>query len=235
MRPPRPDRRTAAFAAVGALAVSNVLTNRMLPEPAYVPWNAAVATGLVGLARAAGVDPADLGLAPATLPRGLAVGAVGAGVVAGGYLAVSRAGGHDALHDRRVSELDATQARFQALVRIPLGTVALEEIAFRGVLPALLPSSDGARRRPELGSAVLFGLWHLLPSRDLVAANDAVGRIAARTGAWGMRILVVTGAAVAGVGFQALARTGHHLASPMLVHWATNALGVVASRLGSAA
>lgn len=225
--PGRLDRRSAARVAVGALAVSNVLVNRVLPERAYVPWNASLATGLVGLARAAGVDD-ELGLGRTGLGRGLTVGATAAGIAAAGLGVAATVGDHGALHDRRASELDAHGVRHQAVVRIPFGTVVLEEVAFRGVLPALL--SPSGRRRPvgEVGAALLFGLWHVLPSRELVADNEAVGRVASRVGVAGMRVSVVLGSAAAGLGFQALRRQGGHLAAPLLAHWALNALGVVA-------
>ncbi|MET9258558.1 CPBP family glutamic-type intramembrane protease [Amycolatopsis sp. NPDC004079] len=62
-----------------------------------------------------------------------------------------------------------------ALARIQLGTVLIEEIAFRGVLPALLGASE--RWRPVLSASVLFGLRHLLPSLAL-AQNAAVNQTA---------------------------------------------------------
>ena len=45
---------------------------------------------------------------------------------------------------------------------MPLGTVLLEEVAFRGVLWGLLAHMDGPRVA-TLVSHSLFGLWHILP------------------------------------------------------------------------
>ncbi len=224
--PPHLDRRVAAFVGVGALSVSNVLANRVLPERGYVAWNASMAAGLVGLARAAGVAWRDLGLGRAALRRGLAVGVTAAGVVAVGHAVAASTGDHDALHDHRVLELPREAVRHQALVRIPLGTVVLEEVAFRGVLPALLPSPGGRRWVAESVSALLFGLWHILPSRELVAGNEAARRLASRVGPARVRSLVVGASAAAGWGLH-----GGALAAPMLAHWAVNALGVVAAHL----
>jgi len=42
------------------------------------------------------------------------------------------------LNDQRVAGLDRRQLAYQVLLRIPVGTVAWEEIAFRGVLQAAL-------------------------------------------------------------------------------------------------
>ena len=42
------------------------------------------------------------------------------------------------LNDQRVTGLDRRQLTYHVLLRIPLGTVASEEAAFRGVLQATL-------------------------------------------------------------------------------------------------
>jgi hypothetical protein len=39
------------------------------------------------------------------------------------------------LNDQRIAGLDRRQLAYQVLLRIPVGTVAWEEIAFRGVTP----------------------------------------------------------------------------------------------------
>jgi membrane protease YdiL (CAAX protease family) len=61
---------------------------------------------------------------------------------------------------------------YQTLVRIPLGTVVLEEVAFRGVVLGLGGSAYGWVWATVL-SAALFGMWHALPARDLVRLNPA--------------------------------------------------------------
>jgi hypothetical protein len=45
------------------------------------------------------------------------------------------------LSDARVAGLDGDEFAYQVLVRIPLGTVLWEEVAFRGVLLAAAPSA----------------------------------------------------------------------------------------------
>lgn len=52
-------------------------------------------------------------------------------------------------------------------MRIPLGAIALEEVAFRGVLPALFGGGQRWRWTAVLGAATLFGLWHAPPSLAL--------------------------------------------------------------------
>lgn len=223
------DRRVAATVAVTALGISNLATNRVLPDAAYVPWSLALAAALLGLADRAGVDRRELGTAVDDATRGALVGAVGVAAVAAGYeVAVRTSTG--ALHDRRATSLSPARARREALVRIPLGTVVAEEVAFRSVLPALLAARDGRTRTADALAALLFGLWHVLPSRDLVTANDGASRVAARLGPTGTTAAAVVSTAVAGAGLLALRRRTGHLLAPMLVHWATNALGIVAAR-----
>ena len=65
---------------------------------------------------------------------------------------------------------------------IPIGTVLLEEVAFRGVLWGLLWRLGGTVVATAVSSA-LFGLWHILPSflraavaKDLKVIGSAVGQ-----------------------------------------------------------
>lgn len=223
-------RSEAAVTAIGALAVSNVMTNRVLPDVAYVPWNLAMASGLLALGRAAGCSDDELGLDRAQLGRGTRLGA---GLATG--VAVAHAGawvserGRGVFHDRRVTELGPGEARYQALVRIPLGTALAEEVFFRGVLPALLVSP----RHPWLArsaSSALFGLWHVLPSQELARRNPRAGQLATRTGATGLVSLAAAGTAVAGVALQEVRCRGRHLVAPVLVHLAINLSGFVGAR-----
>ena len=71
--------------------------------------------------------------------------------------------------DERVSHLGAGQLAYQTLIRIPIGTALLEEIAFRGVLFAALRS--GGDVYAGIVSSVVFGLWHISPTINLVRAN----------------------------------------------------------------
>lgn len=56
-------RRLIALAtAIVLLAVSNVMSNRILPPWAYVPWNVAVALTLLFVAQRGGAGPVAVGL-----------------------------------------------------------------------------------------------------------------------------------------------------------------------------
>ena len=125
---------------VAVLIVSNVVSNRLLPSWAYVPWNATVALLLIVLARR--VDHLlriDLGIA--NVGHGLKIGMLLMAAVLTVYL-VSWAmpATHGLFKDRRVGERSQAAMLYEVFIRIPLGTVLLEEVAFRGVLLGQLGS-----------------------------------------------------------------------------------------------
>jgi membrane protease YdiL (CAAX protease family) len=119
-------------------------------------------------------------------------------------------------------------ALMTALIVIPLGTVLLEEIAFRGVLLGLINRHRGAVLA-SITSSVLFGFWHILPSLRLNEANQAV-RATVGTTVTG-QVLAVLGAmaftALAGVVLCELRRRSGSLLAAAALHWATNGLGLL--------
>jgi membrane protease YdiL (CAAX protease family) len=72
-------------------------------------------------------------------------------------------------HDRRVDS-GIARLMYMALVRVPFGTVLLEELAFRGVLPAVF-AKNGSMFRAVVIASLLFGLWHVFPSMSLADVN----------------------------------------------------------------
>jgi membrane protease YdiL (CAAX protease family) len=78
-------------------------------------------------------------------------------------------------------------------------------------------------------SSLLFGLWHVLPSRGLTRANTAAAA-AFGTGPAGSTLTVaaaVAGTVAAGVGLCELRRRSGSLPAPAALHWALNGLGYV--------
>jgi membrane protease YdiL (CAAX protease family) len=75
-------------------------------------------------------------------------------------------------------------------------------------------------------SSALFGLWHVLPTLDALAANNLAGSAAARTVAV-MGAVALTG--VVGVIFCALRLRSGSLVAPAVAHVATNSLGALAA------
>lgn len=220
-------RFVVALAAV--LVVYNNATNLgHLPDSAYVPANLAAAALLLAWSRAAGYGWGTVGLGRDTLAPGARWGAAGAAVVAAALLLASAAPwAQPLLADQRVAGITRADLAWRTLVRIPLGTVLFEELAFRGVLLGTWAHERSAAEA-LVGSSVLFGLWHIGPTVRLLEENAvAVGSPAAVAGV----AAAVVATAGAGVVFGWLRlRTGGVLA-PALTHLAANSLGTVAAFL----
>lgn len=231
---PRRGKRTALRTILGLLATANVLNNRYAPR-ASVPVSLATAVLVTMTARTAGHSWDELGLGSGPARRGLRYGAAAAGGVglvytAGALLPATRPLFAD---QRAATELPGLLR--QALVDVPLGTVALEEVGFRGALPALLRDTYG-ERAARIAPVVLFGLWHLLPSADLATANPALaGATTPRRDAMsGPSRLAGAASAVAttalgGAVFAALRRRSGSLLAPALLHTAFNSFGYAAA------
>ncbi len=226
-------RHRGAAIAVALLVVSNVMSNRVLPAWAYLPWNIAVAVALIFIARHAGFGFGHVGLAFRQWHRPVGVGLL---LVATTGLALAIGmilpGTRDAFLDRRVAGTSVWMMLFQVLIRIPLGTVLLEEIAFRGVLPTLFGRNPavGWKWKPVLASSFLFGLWHVLPSSALTTGNSAVAEMLGGSAIL-TALLAVASTMVVGVLLCLATYVGRGLKASMLVHWATNSLGFVAAWL----
>lgn len=227
-------RRLIALAtAIVLLSVSNVMSNRILPPWAYVPWNVAVALTLLYVAHRGGAGPVAVGLGIRSWHRPVGVGLVlMAGVALIFALGMAIPSTRQAFLDSRAATSGLGVMLYQVLVRIPLGTVLLEEIAFRGVLPALMGASPAIRWRwgPVLGASLLFGLWHILPSIGIASGNRAVADVLGGNQSVAT-VLAVLSMIAAGVLMCALARLGRGIKTTMLLHWATNSLGFVAAWL----
>jgi membrane protease YdiL (CAAX protease family) len=226
----RVSTRTAVLLVLGTLVVANLLYHRLLPGQGV--WIGLILTGwLLLLARLAGVSAADLGLAREDVPRGLLWGFAAVGVVVVGYvLALAIPPIRDSLQES--THLALPQLTREALVVLPLSTVIPEELAFRGLLWALVRREHGTRTATVFSSAC-FGLWHVLPAlgggvaND--AANDVVGTGAAGTALRVLGTVLFTGAA--GVLFCELRRRSGSLLAPMLLHWGVNGVGDLAVRV----
>ncbi len=216
--------RLVSAATVVALAAINVVDHVLHP-----PWwvRGLEGAALLAWARIEGLSWDQLGLGRDRLRAGCrwALGAVV--VVAGVYVVgVLLPRARPAFQDDRY-DLPLPDALRTALLVIPLGTVLLEEVAFRSVLWGALARHSGTGRVLTTTS-VLFGLWHVLPSLQLSAANPAVSEtVATRDG----DVLVVAAAVVfttlGGVVLGELRRRSGSVLASAGAHWATNALGVL--------
>jgi membrane protease YdiL (CAAX protease family) len=204
------------------LAIANVMSNRVLPAWAYVPWSVAVAIAIVAVARRE-LPLAQMGFTE--WRRGAAWGVVLV-VLTGGVLAlaITMPVFNEMYHDRRVGDGVSTWL-YQAFVRIPLGTALLEETAFRAVLPALFAARWGVLRGSVLAS-VCFGVWHVLPALGLNEVNPVATRVFG-TGIGGVLVAVVfavVGTTIAGLWWCWVRYRARSVLATILGHMATNSI-----------
>lgn len=209
------------------------MVNRVLPPWAYIPWNFGMALVLLAVAYRAGSGPVAIGLGIRHWHRPVGVGlmlAAGTALIFGIGMAIPST--RDAFVDSRAATSSVWVMLYQVLVRIPLGTVVIEEVAFRGVLPALMGAAPAIRWRwgPVVGASLLFGLWHILPSLGIATGNAAVSDVLGGNQLV-VTLLAVASMTLAGVLMCALAWIGKGIKTTMLLHWATNSLGFVAAWL----
>ena len=228
--PTRPSAPAhVAFAAAACLVLVGY---NNLAGPWHRRWypavNAVAATAALSAAAASGLTATDLGLRRDQLRSGLRLGsAAAAPVVAAFALAALTPATRPLLNDQRVAGLDRRQLAYHVLLRIPLGTVAWEETAFRGVLRAALRRVLAEPAATAVASAV-FGIWHIRPTAEALAAN----RLAASRGTRIAAIsAVAAGTAAAGALLSFLRARSGSLAAPVLLHLAANCAAPLASAL----
>ncbi len=207
----------------------SAFANLVIADAAYVPRNVLLTLVLVVLAWRLGLRPRALGVSGDTVRSGLAAGIASFVLVVLALLAAVALADHVGfvralLGDRR-ADLTTGSLAFAALVRIPIGTVLFEEFLFRGLGLALLLEESRPIPAVLVNSAV-FGLWHVAPTIVGLRLNDIDPVSIAGIGGIVGAVLVTF---LAGVVFAWLRlRTGSLLA-PVLAHWSTNALGLLAA------
>ena len=110
----------------------------------------------------------------------------------------------------------------RALVVIPIGTVLVEELVFRGVLHGLLRRVMSSRSALIVGSA-LFAAWHLFPA-SRGSSDNAVADAAGLPVLLGGTFLATF---VAGVVFVWLRDRSDSLVAPVIAHIGTNSIPLV--------
>ena len=164
--------------AIAVLAISNVMSNRILPSWAYVPWNLTMAFVLLGIAYRGGAGPVAVGFGIRHWHR-----PVGVGLLLAGGTALLFALGMSCRPPRARSSTPGSATPTSRRCcgwcwsRSRSAPSCWRRSRSAGVLPALMGASPAIRWRwgPVLGASVLFGLWHILPSIGIDNANAAVG------------------------------------------------------------
>ena len=227
----RPERLPSfEILVVAVLFFWNLAVNLVVPEAGAFAVVASGLAVLLFLGRRSGAGWDQLGLDPGLWSRGLRLGALGVGVVAGvvvvaGLLPATR----DLLADDRFIGVSTGEMVYEVFVRIPLVTALGEELAFRGVLLGLLLAWYSPFRAAVLSSA-LFGLWHVLPGVDALETTTATEFSAGVMGAVSVAgQVLVTG--FAGMVFGWLRLRGGSILAPVLTHWGLNGTAYVAGWL----
>ncbi|MDF3306573.1 CPBP family intramembrane metalloprotease [Rhodococcus sp. T2V] len=207
------------LASVAGAAAAVLWNNVVLPGSGLGPYGRAVAGGALGLsvvgaARTAGYGIDELGLSASAVRSGLRYGAVASVIPLAGYsIALSVPAAR-----RRVPAGDcATDVAGWVGFRIPVGTVAHEELLFRSVLSAMLRRGWTPTTAYAL-HAVTFGLWHVRAAR---IAGDPIAASVLLTGS-------------SAVLFEWLRRRSGSVVAPALLHLSVNIGGVVAAEVARA-
>ena len=201
----------ALVAAVGLLAGFLVVRHAAVPDDAQTAANLALIPCLVVVALAAGMTADELGLAREHLVTGLWWGLQAFVVVSLALVVAASLPALRGLFDDDRVDVGAGSMLWRAVVVIPLATVVMEELAFRGVLLGLLRRLVDDRPA-VLVAAVLFGLWHVPGTLD-----DGPGAV----------IGTVLATAFAGVVLGWLRLGSGSLVAPVLTHVATNSVAFV--------
>ncbi|MDJ0925943.1 MAG: CPBP family intramembrane metalloprotease, partial [Acidimicrobiia bacterium] len=167
------SNRTFVAALSGALVIYSS-TVHLIPRfnVLYVPLSLAGVALLGFLAWRMGMDLEDLALERSTQRNGLAWGTgVAALAVVALLFSIAVPGLRPLFDDARIADIGPGLVAYRALIRIPLGTALFEEFAFRGVLFGAGLKIWTLQRAAVLSSLV-FGLWHVRPTHDLLVAND---------------------------------------------------------------
>jgi membrane protease YdiL (CAAX protease family) len=223
----RRARLAATVAVVFALAGVNVANHVLGWDTMWLGPVGALA--LLAFARWQGLSWHQLGLARHTHARGIrwglgVIAVVGLVYLVGILLPSTRTAFLDARY-----HLPPAGALLTAFVMIPVGTILLEEVAFRSVLWGFL-SRHARMWQVVLVSSLLFGLWHVFPAMASATGNPAIGSAVAGLGPLA-RVAIVGGTvlftALGGVLAGELRRRSGSLFASVGMHWATNSLGVL--------
>jgi uncharacterized protein len=227
----RPAAKTQAqAAAITILAGHDLLAYRLGDRTRSAPVRLGVAMAVLGIARAAGVSWAELGLGRDDLASGARAGAVAAACAAGTVLAgVALPGTRSLFLDERAGADDRRSIAVR-LASITLAAVPAEELAYRSALLGLWFGTG--RRRAVAWSSVLFGLSHVSPTLSTMS-RTAVGRHLAerplRQAAFVGGNVAVTG--LAGAVFAWLRLRSGSVLAPVLAHAALNDAALLAARI----
>jgi membrane protease YdiL (CAAX protease family) len=186
-------------------------------------WQLLAFASLYLVYRFADLSLADIGLSRDRLGSGLKYAAVTIVLILVG-LVVAYFVKHSLFHDSRYHQ-SLGAAITAGLFVVPLKTVLFEELAFRGIMPAILKDIGSRPWIIFLVTALLFALWHML---TIPRSNDvSVGSFS------NLLIAAVTFLTtfLGGLVFYYLRDKSGSLVAPILVHWLLNGTTIVLAAL----
>lgn len=222
---PARERAFAATAVAVLATYNNAVGRHAWHNRWYVPLNVCATSAVLAAGAASGLSPIDIGLGPNSWRIGRAGTWWTCAAGVGWLLVATMPATRPVLADKRSAGLDGRGVAYQAAVRIPVGTVLWEEVAFRGVLQASLRRVLPTPAAIAVTSGV-FGVWHLRPTWQALRTNglaDDRGRAAVRVGA-GMAVTAAGGALLSW-----LRERSGGLAAPIALHLVTNSGAAVAA------
>jgi membrane protease YdiL (CAAX protease family) len=168
----------------------------------------------------------DAGLARQKILSGIKYGGLLAGAILSGFLIVYLLH-KSTFRDPRYHQ-SLSLAFYAALILLPLKTVLFEELAFRGLFPALSLKIKHSRMFATAISSAAYGAWHLV---HLQGSGNAV--IAGNVSAPRFLVLFLTFIATtfAGIIFCELRWRSGSLAASIIVHWSINACAIIFASL----
>jgi membrane protease YdiL (CAAX protease family) len=188
---------------------------------ARLAWNTLGYISLLVAYRSAGLSLHSIGLSKASIKSGLKYAGLAISVILLAMLLLFMIN-KTAFHDPRYHHKLST-ALYSALVLLPLKTVLFEELAFRGILPAIALKIKNQRRFAIIVSSLAFGFWHVY-SATKIGGYTALGFLVPAT-------LVIAGVflvtSIAGYLFCELRWRSGSLIAPIAVHWFINGFGIV--------
>lgn len=196
--------RRALALLVGGLTVAVIARSTVIPGDWHFAYNLCLLVYALALALAAGLSADELGCSPARARAGLALGGIAFALISAALVIAAVVG----LLDDERTDVSAAEMLLRVFIVIPVGTVLVEELAFRGALYGLLDRVVTWRWAMAAGAA-LFGLWHIPPIAD-EGIGAIVGTFAATTAAGLVTIW--------------LRRRSGSVVAPILAHLATNSV-----------
>ncbi len=179
--------------------------------------------GLFVIYKLAGLNLSDIGLSRDRLGPGLKYGLAVIAVVLIVFVVLYFLN-QNIFSDKRYDQ-SLHKALISALIFLPLQTVLFEELAFRGLMPALLKNFNASFWFALIASAVLFGLWHIAsaPRGSLIGINSTSNLL--------IVAVVFLATTTAGAVLYYLRYRSGSLVAPITVHWFVNGLAIILSSI----